>query len=95
MSRRHSAAGSEQRRWQRVRLTILRRDGYRCRTCGLAGRLEVDHVQPLHKGGARFDPENLAACCRSCHITKTAEENRRYPKPVGADAWRTFAAELR
>ena len=38
-------------RWGVVRRFILKRDGYRCRACGKAGRLEVDHIVP---GQARW-----------------------------------------
>lgn len=60
--------------WRRVRASILNRDGHRCRQCGRAGRLEVDHVRPLKDGGDRFDPRNLQALCRGCHIEKTRQE---------------------
>ena len=32
------------RRWQAVRRAALKRDRWRCRACGKAGVLEVDHV---------------------------------------------------
>ena len=34
----------------------LERAGWRCERCGKAGRLEVHHVRPLHKGGAAVRP---------------------------------------
>ena len=53
-------------RWQRLRLVVLDRDGRRCRWCtGPADT--VDHVVALADGGARLDPANLVACCRSCN----------------------------
>ena len=67
-------------RWQRLRRRIKARDGYRCVSCGAAGRLEVDHVQPLHQGGAMYDPTNLQCLCRRCHLNKTARENRKDPE---------------
>ena len=63
------------RRWRRVRLVVLSRDGYRCRACGKAGRLEVDHVVPLHSGGAPWELSNLQTLCEKCHWEKTAGEN--------------------
>ena len=63
--------------WARVRRKVFERDGYRCRSCGRAGRLECDHVQRLdttHKDP--LDMSNLQALCRGCHIAKTAQENR-------------------
>jgi len=52
--------------WQRLRLVVLERDGRVCRwCCGYADT--VDHVTALVDGGARLDPTNLVACCRSCN----------------------------
>ncbi len=62
-------------RWVAVRRATLNRDGWRCRKCGTAGRLEVDHVVPLHKGGDLYGSENLQTLCRRCHLQKTSREN--------------------
>ena len=43
---------TDPRRWRALRLFVFNRDGWRCRVCGRAGRLECDHVVPLHRGGA-------------------------------------------
>ena len=59
---------------QRLRRRILRRDGYRCRSCGRPGRLEVDHITPMARGGAPLDENNLQTLCRSCHIAKSIRE---------------------
>jgi len=80
-------------RWARVRLAVFRRDGYRCRECGLAGRLECDHVIPLQRGGSD-DIGNMQALCRACHIEKTRREQSR-PQPRGHDEWRARVAALR
>ena len=80
------------RRWARVRRMVFRRDGYRCRSCGRAGRLECDHVVPLRRGGAPYDPVNLQTLCRGCHVEKTAGENRK-PDPE-QDRWRALARGL-
>ena len=34
---------------------------------------EIHHIVPLAEGGARLDPENCMALCKSCHSTVTAE----------------------
>ena len=65
MSRKHT--GLDARHWGRVRRAVLDRDGWRCRDCGRAGRLEVHHVQPLELGGAAFDLDNLRTVCFRCH----------------------------
>ena len=55
--------------------------------------MEVDHVRPLDKGGDPWDPANLQALCRGCHIQKTAAENRREPTPAEA-AWRVLVYDM-
>ena len=74
---------------------MLERDKWRCVRCGRAGRLEVDHVVPLEEqpGQDPYDPDGLQSLCRTCHLAKTAGENRR---PLTADelAWQEHVAEL-
>ena len=91
MSRHHERLN--RRRWARTRRVVLDRDGWRCRECGLAGRLEVDHVVPLDEGGDLYDPAGLQVLCRGCHILKTAGENRN-PVPPEVQEWRDLVAEL-
>ena len=94
MSRHH--ARLDPRRWRRVRRLILDRDGWRCRACGKAsGRLQVDHVVPIDRGGEPWALDNLQALCggrNGCHARKTAGENRRQ---LTADetAWRALVQE--
>ena len=76
------------RRWRALRRRILNRDGWRCRECGKAGRLEVDHVKPVQDGGDWWDPANLQTLCRSpCHFAKTRRENAK-PDPPDQAEWR-------
>ena len=93
MSRHHRSQRVQGRRWERVRRAVLDRDGWRCRACGRRGRLEVDHVEPLHRGGDPWDPSNLQALCRGCHVAKTRAENVR-PVPPEVARWRARVAEL-
>ena len=88
---RHFAA-LNRKRWTLLRLRVFERDNWRCVRCGRAGRLECDHVVPLRDGGAPWDMANLQSLCRSCHIDKTAGENRR--DDPERDAWRAFVSEL-
>ena len=83
------------KRWQQVRRTVFKRDGWRCVECGRAGRLECDHVTPLQRepGQDPFDPNGLQTLCRACHIEKTRAENRRELTP-DERAWRELVAEL-
>ena len=53
-------------RWRRVRAEVMERDGGRC-ACGDFA-FEVHHIKPLAKGGEPFDPSNLRAICRPCHL---------------------------
>ncbi len=86
---RHSALVIRSKRWKRLRLEVLRRDGFRCVQCGARGRLEVDHVRPVrdHPDGA-YDMANLQALCPPCHTRKTRIEcGHPAPDPKRA-AWR-------
>lgn len=53
------------------RLAVLEYYGYKCMACGATERLEIDHVIPLHEGGADSF-ENMQPLCiyhnRSKHI---------------------------
>lgn len=66
--------------WQRVRLVVLERDGWRCRWCG-ARATTVDHVRPLCAGGARLDPANLVAACLGCNSRRGARFSSRRRRP--------------
>ena len=64
------------KRYQRFRLAVLRRDGYRCRVCGREGGvLEVDHVIPRYLGGAVWDMDNAQALCKRDHGIKSLREH--------------------
>lgn len=41
-----------------------------CSYCGERAALEVDHIEPLSKGGAH-DVDNAAPACRPCNSTKS------------------------
>lgn len=55
-----------------MRFAVYARDGYRCKKCGRRhGRLEVDHIYPIAKGGkSTFD--NLQTLCHRCNVKKGA-----------------------
>jgi Homing endonuclease associated repeat/HNH endonuclease len=61
----------------RVRFSILMRDGFACGTCGVSPAsergitLHVDHVIPWSRGGETV-PENLATKCSRCNLGKGA-----------------------
>ncbi len=56
----------------RLRFAIYKRDGYRCRICGVSERyadLEVDHIIPIAKGG-KTNYNNLQTLCHRCNVEK-------------------------
>lgn len=67
-------------RWAKVRAAILANADGLCtlRTPGVCTTYatQVDHVIPLSKGGAKYDPANLRAVCRACN----ANRNRKVPR---------------
>lgn len=81
-------------RWQNLARRIRKRDGYRCRKCGRAGRLEVDHIVRVVDGGAIWDPDNLQTLCRRCHIDKSRSEHMATLTP-SEWAWRASVDQLR
>ena len=75
-------------RWQRLSLSARERDGWRCTTCGKAGRLEAHHVHPVHLGGDD-SPSNLRTLCRTCHV----DTHRRRPL-VDRPEWAKLLQEM-
>ncbi len=60
----------------KLRFQVFQRDGFRCKCCGkIAGdgvELQVDHIQPVAKGGTN-DLQNLQTLCRECNSGKRTE----------------------
>jgi 5-methylcytosine-specific restriction endonuclease McrA len=52
--------------FQLLRNSILRRDGWRCQSCGSRLGLEVHHITPRSKLGDDVE-ENLVTLCWECH----------------------------
>ena len=52
--------------FQLLRNSILRRDGWRCQSCGSQLGLEVHHITPRSKLGDDVE-ENLITLCWECH----------------------------
>ena len=90
MSRNHGRLHAK--RWAAFRREIFERDGWRCTSCGGAGRLECHHPHRLEDGGAPYDPENAKTLCRTCHVEKTASENTQ--DDPERRAWRALIASL-
>ncbi|MGC9370306.1 MAG: HNH endonuclease [Paracoccaceae bacterium] len=76
-------------------MDILERDGFRCRSCGCGGRLEVDHIKPVRTHPElSYDPGNLQALCPSCHTRKTRIECGHPPPREDRQDWRQAVESL-
>ena len=54
--------------YERLRLLVLRRDGWRCQSCGTTSNLEVHHKQFRSHSGYDSD-KNLITLCSTCHAS--------------------------
>ena len=90
MSRHHQRL--DPRRWAAARRACFRRDGYRCRECGKAERVEAHHEPPMRADDDRdpYDVAGLVTMCRRCHIARHREDDMT---PGRAD-WLAFVEDL-
>ncbi len=72
------------------RKTVLERDGYKCRICGISRqylddkapglgeylRLEIDHIVPIAQGGTS-DTSNLQCLCWRCNSLKGSKKTNK------------------
>jgi 5-methylcytosine-specific restriction protein A len=75
-----SWAGGSSPAWRALRLTVLDRDRWQCqiRRAGCTqSATEVDHIEPIAEGGARWDPANLRASCKTCNAGRGSETKAR------------------
>jgi 5-methylcytosine-specific restriction endonuclease McrA len=54
--------------YESLRQQILRRDGWRCQSCGAMTNLEVHHREFRSHSGADSQ-QNLITLCAACHAT--------------------------
>ena len=54
--------------YESLRQQILRRDGWRCQSCGTMSNLEVHHWE-LRSHSGEDSEENLITLCAACHAT--------------------------
>ena len=87
MSYLHNRASSA--RWERTRIAVFVRDGYRCKRCGRAGALQCHHVREVASGGDFWDMANLETLCRDCHRNHHAKP----PDPAIED-WKVLLAAI-
>lgn len=55
--------------WDLLRKDVMKRDGYKCSSCGSTLNLTIDHKLPLSLGGTNA-LSNLQTLCRDCHEDK-------------------------
>ena len=65
MSKRAIGSG----KWQKLRITVLDRDGWLCAICGGVADT-ADHIVPRVKGGDMWAMDNLQSLCKSCNSRK-------------------------
>jgi len=53
--------------YEALRQEVLRRDGWRCQSCGTMSNLEVHHKQFRSHSGDDSE-ENLITLCARCHL---------------------------
>ena len=54
--------------YESLRQQVLRRDGWRCQSCGTMSNLEVHHTQFRSQSGEDSE-QNLITLCTACHAT--------------------------
>ena len=52
-----------------LRYKLMLKFGWRCATCHTERELQIDHIQPVSRGGSD-DEENLQVLCRACNLYK-------------------------
>ena len=52
--------------YEPLRQQVLRRDGWRCQSCGAISNLEVHHKELRSQSGDDAEP-NLITLCTACH----------------------------
>ena len=87
---RNHPTSTDRKRWNKLRLKMLDAANWRCRKCGKAGRLEMDHVISCSNGGKWWSESNMQILCRECHFLKTGAENRLNSEEK--DAWALIIA---
>lgn len=66
--------------WHRIRKRVFERDNFTCKYCGqVGGKLEVDHMLPISRGGTN-DLSNLVTACQHCNRQKHDKTVSEYLK---------------
>lgn len=82
---------------KKLRFEVFRRDGFMCRYCGNRPpevALEVDHINPVARGGDN-DPLNLVSSCVDCNRGKKARVLTEFaPRPDADMAYMELQQEI-
>lgn len=63
-------------RWQRKRLDVMGRDGFRCLACGRSDEtLHVHHLVYSRGEPWEIEDENLETLCATCHSARTEADS--------------------
>lgn len=85
-----SWSGGSTTRWRTFRAAILQRDHHLC-TLKLPGCTthaeHVHHIQPLAKGGAKYDPLNVTSACAHCNLKLGDRSPVPQPEPRSVSSW--------
>ena len=81
--------------YESLRQQILRRDGWRCQSCGTMSNLEVHHKEFRSHSGAASE-ENLITLCAVCHarVHRPLGHERVVPDTVPAQGAESTAVSL-
>lgn len=56
------------KKWRKLRELAIQRDGNECQSCHEEPDTpHVHHITPVHAGGEKYNPDNLATLCPDCH----------------------------
>ena len=89
-----SWSGGSDTRWRRFRTALFARWDEQGRTqceVKLAGctkaREQVDHIQALARGGAKYDPLNCRPACAWCNRSRGDRGPAPQPQPRPVSTW--------
>jgi 5-methylcytosine-specific restriction endonuclease McrA len=71
--------------YENLRQQILRRDGWRCQSCGAMSNLEVHHREFRSHAGEDTE-DNLITLCTRCHASVHATAIRLRPQEADGGA---------
>jgi HNH endonuclease len=85
------SAGAAARKAQ----VIEAQGGEYCRMCGATSPLQVDHVVPVSRGGAKDDLRNLQLLCQTCNAAKRELDAELLPAALMTNGSATLPPRLR